>query len=136
MAVIVQRLAGGEAAGVCMSCDPVTGATDTVVVNAAFGLGELVVSGLVTPDDYRLSRADGALVGFSAGYKDIMLVMGADGPVERPVPAERREARVLDDALLALCTAACSTASASSAAPPTASSASSTAASSGCSADP
>lgn len=102
MAVIVQHLAIGEAAGVCMSCDPITGAAHTVVVNAAFGLGELVVSGLVTPDDYRLSRSDGALVRFSPGYKDIMLVMGADGPVERPVPAERREQRVLDDALLAV----------------------------------
>ncbi len=101
MAVVVQRLAMGEAAGVCMSCDPVTGATDTVVVNAAFGLGELVVSGLVTPDDYRLSRSDGALVRFSPGYKDIMLVMGPEGPQELPVPAERREERVLDDALLA-----------------------------------
>ena len=101
MAVIVQRLAGGEAAGVCMSCDPVTGATDTVVVNAAFGLGELVVSGLVTPDDYRLRRSDGSLLRFEPGYKDIMLVMGADGPEERPVPAGRREERVLDDALLA-----------------------------------
>jgi len=101
MAVIVQRLAGGEAAGVCMSCDPVTGDPDTVVVNAAYGLGELVVSGLVTPDDYRLARADGRLLRFEPGYKDVMLVMGDGGLVELPVPLERQEARVLDDALLA-----------------------------------
>lgn len=101
MAVIVQRLADGDVAGVCMSRDPVTGDAATIVVNAAYGLGELVVSGLVTPDDYRLSRADGCLLRFEAGYKDIMLVMGADGIHEVPVPEERREARVLDDALLA-----------------------------------
>ena len=102
MAVIVQRLAHGEAAGVCMSCDPVTGDPATVIVNASYGLGELVVSGLVTPDDYRLARRDGALVAFAPGYKDLTLVMGDDGPVEMEVPEHLREARVLDDAHLAL----------------------------------
>lgn len=101
MAVIVQILADGEAAGVCMSRDPVTGDPDTIVVNAAYGLGELVVSGLVTPDDYRIARADGRLVRFEPGDKDIMLVMGPDGVIEVPVPLERQEARVLDDAVLA-----------------------------------
>lgn len=101
MAVIVQRLVNGEASGVCMSRDPVTGDPETFVVNAAYGLGELLVSGLVTPDDYRLARIDGRLLRFEPGYKDLMLVMGPDGPVELPVPEERQEARVLDDALLA-----------------------------------
>lgn len=101
MAVIVQRLAGGEAAGVGMTCDPVTGDRDTVVVNAALGLGELLVSGLVTPDDYRLGREDGRLLSFAPGDHDIMLVAGPDGLVEVPVPAAQRGRRVLDDALLA-----------------------------------
>ncbi len=55
----------------------------------------------VTPDDYRLARWDGALVEFAPGYKDLMLVMGQDGPVETEVPERLREARVLDDAHLA-----------------------------------
>lgn len=101
MAVIVQRLAGGEAAGVGMSRDPVTGDADTIVVNAAWGLGELLVSGLVTPDDYRLARADGRLLRFDPGDMDTMLLVGAHGVLEVPVPAERREARVLDDDVLA-----------------------------------
>ena len=45
MAVIVQRLAAGEASGVGMTCDPVTGDAGTIVVNATWGLGELLVSG-------------------------------------------------------------------------------------------
>jgi pyruvate,water dikinase len=101
MAVVVQRLASGEAAGVCMSRDPVTGDRDTIVVNATFGLGELLVSGLVTPDDYRLARADGRLLRFDPGFKDVMLVMGDDGAVEVAVPLEQQEARVLDDRALA-----------------------------------
>lgn len=101
MAVVVQRLAHGEAAGVCMSVDPITGDPGTIVVNAAHGLGELVVNGEVTPDDYRLSRADGRLLAYDAGDMDVMLVMGADGPVQVPVPAGRRAARVLPDERLA-----------------------------------
>ncbi len=101
MAVIVQRLAGGEASGVAMSRDPVTGDPATFVVNATWGLGELLVSGLVTPDDYRLARDDGRLLRFDPGWKDVMLVMGPGGPAEVPVPEDRQEARVMDDGLLA-----------------------------------
>jgi pyruvate,water dikinase len=101
MAVVVQRLAHGEAAGVCMSVDPITGDPGIIVVNAAHGLGELVVNGEVTPDDYRLARDDGRLLAYDAGDMDVMLVMGADGPVQVPVPAGRRAARVLPDECLA-----------------------------------
>jgi pyruvate,water dikinase len=101
MAVIVQRLAGGEASGVAMSCDPVTGDPSTMVVNAAWGLGELLVSGLVTPDDYRLAREDGRLLRLDPGDQDVMLVPAPDGVAEVPVPAERRDRRVLGDDLLA-----------------------------------
>jgi phosphoenolpyruvate synthase/pyruvate phosphate dikinase len=100
MAVIVQRLACGEASGVGMSRDPVTGDPGTMVVNAAWGLGELLVSGLVTPDDYRLTR-DGRLAGFTPGDMDTMLVMGGDGVAEVAVPDVRRGARVLGEAQLA-----------------------------------
>lgn len=101
MAVIVQRLAAGEAAGVGMTCDPVTGDPGTIVVNATWGLGEPLVSGLVTPDDYRLARHDGRLLRHYPGDLDVMLVPGPEGVVEVPVPADRRAARVLDDDHLA-----------------------------------
>jgi pyruvate,water dikinase len=101
MAVIVQRLAAGEAAGVGMTRDPVTGDPETVVVNAAWGLGELLVSGLVTPDDYRLARADGRLLRWDAGDMETMLVPVPAGVAEVPVPGDRRGARVLHDDLLA-----------------------------------
>lgn len=100
MAVIVQRLVDAEAAGVCMSRDPVTGDPSTVVVNAAHGLGELVVSGLVTPDDYRLDR-EGRLVAHAPGDADTMLLVGEEGTREVPVPESLRRRRVLDDRVLA-----------------------------------
>ncbi|WP_217915148.1 PEP/pyruvate-binding domain-containing protein [Miltoncostaea marina] len=101
MAVLVQRLVGPAAAGVVMTADPVTGDRDVLVVNASWGLGEAVVSGIVTPDDYRLARADGALRSATIGLKDVMLVPApAGGLDERPVPAALREAPALGAAAL------------------------------------
>src|SRR4051794_10384866 len=57
-AVLVQRLVPADASGVVFSANPVTGARDEVVVNAAFGLGESVVGGTVTPDAFVVGRDD------------------------------------------------------------------------------
>jgi phosphoenolpyruvate synthase/pyruvate phosphate dikinase len=102
MAVIVQRLVEPEAAGVCFSADPVSGDPGTIVVNAAWGLGEPVVAGTITPDDYRLARADGRLLRFVPGRQEHMLVPTGDGVAEMPVPGHLREVRVLDEGTLAL----------------------------------
>jgi len=59
MAVVIQRMVDAEFAGVMFTANPVTGNRDEVVVDASSGLGEAVVSGLVTPDHYVLdSRGD------------------------------------------------------------------------------
>nr|CTQ95848.1 Phosphoenolpyruvate synthase (EC 2.7.9.2) [Kibdelosporangium sp. MJ126-NF4] len=55
MAVVVQRMVPAAAAGVMFTADPVTGSRDSIVINAAWGLGEAVVSGEVTPDAYVLT---------------------------------------------------------------------------------
>ncbi|RSN52420.1 hypothetical protein DMH01_41845 [Amycolatopsis sp. WAC 04182] len=54
IAVIVQRLVDAECAGVLYTANPVSGKRSEVIVDAAPGLGEAVVSGAVTPDHYRL----------------------------------------------------------------------------------
>lgn len=56
LAVVVQRMVVAEFAGVMFTANPVTGARDEVVVDASPGLGEAVVSGLVTPDHFVLRR--------------------------------------------------------------------------------
>lgn len=55
LAVVVQRMVPADCAGVAFTVDPVTGA-DEIVVEAAVGLGERLVSGHVTPDRYRLDK--------------------------------------------------------------------------------
>lgn len=56
MAVVVQRMVAARAAGVLFTVDPVHRRRDRLVVEAAYGLGEAVVSGEITPDHYRLDR--------------------------------------------------------------------------------
>lgn len=56
MAVVVQQMVDAEKAGVMFTVDPVNHRKDRVVVEAARGVGEHVVSGEVTPDYYTLDR--------------------------------------------------------------------------------
>ena len=56
MAVVVQQLVQPRAAGVMFTLDPVTGDRSKIVIEAAWGLGEAVVSGEVTPDRFRVDK--------------------------------------------------------------------------------
>src|SRR5205823_11646594 len=58
MAVVVQQMVFPEAAGVLFTADPVTSNRKVVSVEASFGLGEALVSGLVTADAYRVRDGD------------------------------------------------------------------------------
>jgi pyruvate,water dikinase len=92
MAVVLQPMIASEVAGVLFTKNPVTGATERVI-EASWGLGETVVSGLVSPDQYRLAADDGRLLDRWAGEKDVALWLQADGSVmESPVAADLVEA--------------------------------------------
>lgn len=93
LALVVQREASAERAGVAFSADPVTGAGDSIVIEAAFGHGEGVVAGEVTPDRYRVRREDGVVTARIADKTAWADGRGGSGPVV----AERRLARVLRD---------------------------------------
>ena len=77
VAVVLQELVEADCAGVLFTRNPLDGA-DELVVEAAWGLGEAVVAGLVTPDRFRLRR-DGTVLERVAGVKDIAVVRSPDG---------------------------------------------------------
>ncbi|MDX9786249.1 MAG: PEP/pyruvate-binding domain-containing protein [Desulfobacterales bacterium] len=52
IAVVVQTMVESEVAGVLFTANPINTATDEMLINASWGLGESVVSGAVTPDEY------------------------------------------------------------------------------------
>ena len=102
MAVVVQRLVTPEKSGVLFTADPISRRRDRMTVEAAWGFGEAVVSGLVVPDNYLLARPDGRLLRAHVPPKTIMLTRDPTGGLaETTVPPDRSAGRVLDDAELA-----------------------------------
>jgi phosphohistidine swiveling domain-containing protein len=79
MAVVVQALVPAEASGVAFTLDPVSGDRELVVIEAAWGLGEGVVSGIVTPDHYAVRKGDGAFVRREIAPKKVRVVSAPGG---------------------------------------------------------
>ncbi len=104
IAVVVQRMVDVERSGVMFSADPATGDRNTVVIEAAFGLGEVVVGGQVEPDTYFVDRSislDGPgprLRRVHVGHKSAKIVRGPDGHDLRvELGIEEATRRVLSD---------------------------------------
>jgi phosphoenolpyruvate synthase/pyruvate phosphate dikinase len=97
LAVVVQELVPAEAAGIMFTANPVTGKRDEAVISAAWGLGEAVVGGLVTPDNLTVDKATGEVLARETADKQVMTVRVDGGTEEQPVPEELRDAPVLDD---------------------------------------
>ncbi|GAB2911799.1 PEP/pyruvate-binding domain-containing protein [Nonomuraea fastidiosa] len=80
IAVVVQRMVEPDVAGVMFTANPVNGDRGQLVVDAGSGLGEAVVSGLVTPDHYVL-RPSGEVVEFTPGRGEVVVRSAAGGGV-------------------------------------------------------
>jgi pyruvate,water dikinase len=94
--VVVQSLLSPDAAGVMFTRNPVTGAEERLV-EASWGLGEVVVSGRVIPDSFRIA-ADGTVLDRTPGVKKVVIRATADGgTVEEEVAPDLVEALCLDD---------------------------------------
>ena len=101
MAVVVQQMINSEKAGVAFTADPSNGAQDRVVIEGAFGLGEVVVSGEVEPDTYIVSKETLEVLDIRLGHKAFKIVRGPDGHDKVvDLDDEQADARVLDDAEL------------------------------------
>ncbi|MGB8942904.1 MAG: rifamycin-inactivating phosphotransferase [Streptomyces sp.] len=97
MAVVVQRMAFSQAAGILFTADPVTGNRKTATVDAGFGLGEALVSGLVNPDVFTVR--DGEVVAKTIAAKERAIeALSAGGTQEVAIDARRQEQPALTDA--------------------------------------
>jgi pyruvate,water dikinase len=99
IAVVVQVLVRPERSGVLFTADPATGDRGRIVIEGAFGLGDVVVGGEVEPDRYVVVRADDTVESCRIGHQTHELVPTDDGTVvRRECDDERADARVLTDA--------------------------------------
>lgn len=97
MAVVVQRMVVPEASGILFTADPVSGDRRVATVDAGFGLGEALVSGLVNPDVFKVR--DDEIVARTIAAKQRAVVALADGGTrEVAVEPGRQERPSLTDA--------------------------------------
>ena len=97
LAVVVQMLVNAEVAGIMFTVNPLNGNHDEIVINAAWGLGEAVVGGAVTPDTLTVSKPEGGVIHRDTAEKLVMTVRTETGTEEQPVPDSLQKVPVLSD---------------------------------------
>jgi pyruvate,water dikinase len=98
IAVVVQRMVDSERSGVMFTADPATGDTTRVVIEAAFGLGEVVVGGQIEPDTYLVAKDGPTVVSARIGAKQFAVRRAPDGGEQRvDADATTASTRVLSD---------------------------------------
>src|SRR5690606_24211304 len=79
IAVVVQKMIHSERSGVMFTADPASGDRGTIVIEAAFGLGEVVVGGQVEVDTYVVDKQSETIRSARVGRKAFKIVRDADG---------------------------------------------------------
>lgn len=98
IAVVVQDMVDSDASGVMFTADPSTGDRATLVIEGAFGLGEVVVGGKVEPDTYTVAKDGLHVLHARIGHKDFKLVRDENGATARvDLPDAEARRRVLTD---------------------------------------
>lgn len=102
IAVVVQEMVDAEKAGVMFTVHPSTG-EEKILIEGAWGLGEAVVSGTVTPDTYWVDKATGKILNKQISEKNIMFKKKSENgqTVKVPVPEELKNKQVLTEDELA-----------------------------------
>lgn len=97
IAVVVQEMVEAEKAGVMFTVHPSTG-EEKILIEAAWGLGEAVVSGTVTPDTIWVDKANGQVLDYQVSEKNIMFQKDPDTgrTVKIPVPDDLKNKKVLN----------------------------------------
>jgi len=94
----IQLMVYSKASGVIFTLDVANGDPSVVLVEAGYGLGEFIVQGTITPDEYLVRKTDLAIVKKNVPKKTIQLVRVPSGGTERkPVSPDLQDRQVLTD---------------------------------------
>jgi pyruvate,water dikinase len=98
LAVVVQEMVEAEAAGILFTANPINGRRDEMVINAAWGLGEAIVGGQVSPDTVVADKATGKVKKMDVADKAVMTAATEMGTEVRTLSGLLRKAPVLNAA--------------------------------------
>ncbi len=117
LSVVVQKMARSDKAcsGVMFSCDTESGFADVVLINAAYGLGENIVKGRVSPDQYyvfetTLKKGFQPIIGKTLGRKEMRLIYGEEGKATKNCPVsleDQQKFSLTDEEVLILAKWSC-----------------------------
>ncbi|TAK03886.1 hypothetical protein EPO34_01875 [Patescibacteria group bacterium] len=93
VAVVVQKMVQSEVSGITFTVHPVTEDRNQMIIEAAWGLGEMIVGGQVTPDSYVVDKTDKSLIDVNVSEQELMMVRSTGGNEKIPVPAEKKNAQ-------------------------------------------
>jgi pyruvate,water dikinase len=100
LAVVVQTMVESDVSGVMFTANPMTARTDEIVVNASWGLGEGIVSGVLTPDEYLLAKGNLKIKARTVGAKEKQVRRNPEtsrGTVLVDTPQQDRDRSSLSD---------------------------------------
>lgn len=101
IAVAIQELVRSKVSGVMFTVEPVTGNRTQICIDAIWGLGELLVGGMATPDNYVIDKGKLSLLSYTVTPQEVRLSWNGVGSYEEAVPVDLRNQRKLTDDQLA-----------------------------------
>jgi len=97
VAVVIQKMVVSEISGVAFTVHPVTKDSNSMVIEAGWGLGEAIVGGQVTPDTYTIDKKNMKAVDIYHSEQEVMIVRDKNETKEAPVPSEKKNKQKLSE---------------------------------------
>ncbi|MEK6973291.1 MAG: phosphoenolpyruvate synthase [archaeon] len=99
IAVVVQKMINSESSGVMFTADP-TGERSKIIIEAGFGLGEAIVSGTITPDNYVVDRTSMKLIGKKINAQELKIIRQGNSTIKMPMEKTEAKQQKLADELI------------------------------------
>ena len=97
VAVVVQKMVESEVSGVCFTVHPVTKDKNQMIIEACWGLGEILVSGQITPDAYVIEKDSLNILDVNFNFQGKMIIKAKQGIKTSPVPNLKKEKQKLSE---------------------------------------
>lgn len=91
VAVVVQKMIQSEVSGIAFTVHPVTEDPKQMIIEAGYGLGEAIVSGMITPDAYVIDKTDFSIIDINVAEQAKQIIKTAKGNEFKAVLASRRD---------------------------------------------
>lgn len=97
LCAVVQKMVQSESSGVMFTVDPISQDENKLVIEAGFGLGEAIVSGMITPDHYVVAKDSLQVLESVVSHQEMQIILTEKGNEHAEVPEEMREARKISE---------------------------------------